>query len=150
MTSITKIKQEIKENRNTKFSVEEMEFVLSILDENDSNHPLYQTWRGMLRRCRNIDDKRYSDYGGRGITVCDEWGSSFRSFREWAEDGYKPGLSIERIDNDLGYSPNNCKWVTQSEQLRNTRRNRRLTAHIVGQNKPFGGEKQHENHTYCV
>jgi hypothetical protein len=73
----------------------------------------------MLRRCR-----WHPRYAGRGITVCEQWKSSFANFRTWAlSHGYQPGLSIDRINNDKGYSPRNCRWATRTEQMRNTRVN---------------------------
>jgi hypothetical protein len=78
----------------------------------------------MVARCHRKNTKAYPAYGGRGITVCDEWKNSFQSFYDWAmENGYNDGLSIDRIDNDKGYSPVNCRWVTMDTQSNNRRSN---------------------------
>jgi hypothetical protein len=82
----------------------------------------------MRRRCRNASHQEYHNYGGRGITVCEEW-SDFTTFRDWARaNGYRDDLTIDRIDNDGPYSPENCRWATHIQQVRNTRRNRWVTA----------------------
>lgn len=86
---------------------------------------LYSIRRSMLDRCHNKNNKSYANYGARGITVCEEWRNSYETFKEWAfANGYKEGLWIERIDNDKGYSPDNCYWATPKEQQRNKRTNR--------------------------
>lgn len=86
---------------------------------------LYNVWCGMKKRCYNSKNKFFKDYGGRGITVCDEWRDDFAKFRDWAmANGYREGLSIDRIDNDKGYSPDNCRWTTREEQGNNKRSNR--------------------------
>ena len=88
---------------------------------------LYSIWCGMKNRCSNPHYKHFDRYGGRGIAVCDEWKNSFESFRDWAyEKGYNPELnrkdqSIDRIDLDGDYCPENCQWSNQTEQVRNRR-----------------------------
>lgn len=85
---------------------------------------IYGIWNTMVARCHRKNTKAYPAYGGRGITVCDEWKNSFQSFYDWAmENGYNDGLSIDRIDNDKGYSPVNCRWVTMETQSNNRRSN---------------------------
>lgn len=84
--------------------------------------PLYPVWRGMKARCNNPNEPAFKNYGGRGIKVCDEWERDFQAFYDWAiENGYNRELSIDRIDNDDGYRPDNCRWVTALEQSNNRR-----------------------------
>jgi len=86
----------------------------------------YNSWAGMVQRCTNPNSTKYADYGGRGITVCERWKNSFGDFL--ADMGERPnGLSIERVDNDKGYSPENCVWADNFAQARNTRRTSRIT-----------------------
>lgn len=85
----------------------------------------YCVWQHMKGRCYNPKNPRFAYYGGRGITVCGRWKNSFENF--YADMGDKPeGLTIERIDNNRGYYPKNCKWATQKEQTRNQRSNRMI------------------------
>jgi hypothetical protein len=78
----------------------------------------------MMTRCYNPNTNRYHRYGGRGISICEEWLSDFANFREWAVvNGYEDGLTLDRIDNDGNYEPSNCRWVTWHEQSLNTSRN---------------------------
>lgn len=90
------------------------------------NCVLYSRWKGMKRRCYNKNHNHYKDYGGRGITVCDEWLYSFRNFYDWAiPNGFSEDLQIDRINNDGNYEPSNCHWVTAKENMNNTRRNKK-------------------------
>ncbi len=87
----------------------------------------YKIYHGMLKRCLNKNSSDFSNYGGRGINVCDRWLESFENFYE--DMGGRPSsdYSLDRIENDGGYSPDNCKWSTRSEQQNNKRTNRILT-----------------------
>lgn len=84
-----------------------------------SKRPEYGVWEAMIQRCTNANDKKWADYGGRGITVCDAW-REFPAF--WRDMGPRPeGLTLERIDVDGNYEPSNCRWATYSDQNRNRR-----------------------------
>lgn len=98
---------------------------------------LYTIWRGMKARCLNINDKCYHLYGGRGISICKEWMNDFASFQSWSlNNGYADNLSIDRIDSNGNYEPNNCRWATSSEQNSNKSNNHYLT--IDGETKTLG------------
>lgn len=96
---------------------------------------VYMTWANMKRRCYEETNEQYKDYGGRGIKVCDEW-HKFESFYAWAKSsGYNDTLTIDRIDNNGNYCPENCKWSTYKENCRNKGNNRLLTYN--GQSLPL-------------
>lgn len=83
---------------------------------------LFSIWTGMKKRCYQSSSNGYENYGGRGITICDEWRNDFLTFKNWADNnGYKEGLSIDRIDVNGNYEPSNCKWVSLEEQVNNKR-----------------------------
>ena len=87
-----------------------------------NHHPLYKIWQGMKKRCNNPKHVGYADYGGRGIKLCAEWEQDFVLFYFWARsNSFAEGLQIDRIDNDRGYSPNNCRFVSASENAQNRR-----------------------------
>jgi hypothetical protein len=97
-------------------------------------HRLYSILNKMKSRCYNLNHEAYDRYGGKGITICDEWFVDSKSFFNWAmSNGYEDGLTIDRIDNEKGYSPDNCRWVTRAEQNRNRSNNRMIT--LFGETK---------------
>lgn len=104
--------------------------------DSKENRHLYGIWRKMKQRCLEPDSDRYKDYGGRGITVAQEWIENFDTFADWAKgNGYEDGLTIDRIDNDGNYCPENCRWLTKREQNRNKRTNKMVT--YMGETKPL-------------
>jgi hypothetical protein len=90
------------------------------------NTPIYWSWAHMRQRCTSPTNKDWPNYGGRGITVCDRW-AAFEGFVEDMGPTWAPGLTIERVDNEGGYEPGNCRWATKSDQGKNTRRIRWIT-----------------------
>lgn len=89
--------------------------------ENKSRHTrLYGIWGNMKYRCYNENSKDFPKYGGRGITVCEEWRHDYAAFHKWAiENGYSEELQLDRVDNDKGYSPDNCRWATPKQNSNN-------------------------------
>lgn len=102
-----------------------------------SYEPLYRKWLGIKTRCYNKSDKEhYKDYGGRGITLCNEWKNNFMAFYDWSiANGYDDNLTIDRIDVNGNYEPTNCRWVDRKQQARNRRNNRNFT---------------YKNKTHCI
>lgn len=90
-------------------------------------HPLYNVYQGMIKRCEKPSEKSYKDYGARGIAMCAEWRQDPLAFFRWAlANGYKSGLTIDRIDNNGNYEPGNCRWADRITQGSNKRNNRRF------------------------
>lgn len=98
-----------------------------------TNTRLYGVWCAMKRRCHNSNVPEYPRYGGRGISICEEWDRSFETFEAWAMvNGYDPSAergkcTLDRIDNNGNYCPDNCRWVTQRDQMSNVSYNRLIT-----------------------
>lgn len=89
---------------------------------------LYSIWNTMRHRCFNPKNNKYHLYGAKGITICDEWANDFSAFYDWSiNNGYKKGLTIDRINNQGNYCPTNCRWVNQQTQQRNRTNNTLLT-----------------------
>lgn len=93
----------------------------------ESKTRLFYIWSSMKERCNNPNNKRYNDYGGRGITISPEW-QKYEDFRDWAySSGYDESLTLDRVDVNGNYEPNNCRWATMKEQQRNRRNNVYIT-----------------------
>jgi len=100
----------------------------------ESKSRLYDIRIGMIQRCCNSNNPEYKYYGGRGITICNEWIESYEAFRKWAlENGYTDNLSIDRIDSNGNYEPSNCRWADTKTQSMNKRNTRNVT--INGETK---------------
>lgn len=93
-----------------------------------SHERIYNVWAGMKKRCSSESHPSYMYYGGRGISVCDEWATNFLAFYEWSmSHGYQDDLSIDRINPDGNYEPSNCRWISIKEQENNRRNNVTIT-----------------------
>jgi len=88
------------------------------------HHPLYNVWANIKQRCLNKKQPKYNDYGGRGIKICKEWENSFECFYNWClNNSWGKGLEIDRVNNNGDYEPNNCRFVSRSINMNNTRAN---------------------------
>lgn len=97
------------------------------------NERLYGVWKTMKSRCRNPAVAGYENYGGRGIAVCEEWSADYSAFRDWAlRTGYQEELTLDRRDNEKGYSAENCRWVSRTTQNRNQRPRKDSTTGMRG------------------
>lgn len=100
----------------------------------DSNSRLYCTYKNMKRRCYDTSFPKYKNYGQRGIAVCDEWLHDYNTFKDWAlSNGYNDTLTIDRIDVNGNYEPDNCQWITKEEQMWN----RTDTLYVTYQGKSY-------------
>lgn len=104
----------------------------------DTYTRLFRIWNGIKTRCYNKNATAYPNYGGRGITMCEEWKIDFTAFRDWAIlNGYEEDLTCERINNNMGYFPDNCRWISRAAQQKNKRTSRFLTldgeSHVVSE-----------------
>lgn len=115
-----------RDGRYTYVDSNELPSTRSYLVKYGKQPALSNVYRQMRARCYNKNNPRYKNYGGRGICVCDEWNESPAAFIGWAlENGFKEGLTIDRIDNDGNYEPDNCQWITRSENSKKSIENRR-------------------------
>ena len=111
----------------------------------DCNSRIYRIWEGMRQRCRDKNASNYHNYGGRGIKVCPEWSDNFIKFRNWSlENGYKEKLTIDRINNNGDYTPDNCQWTTIKQQSKNRRNNLKYKGEISSDASfRLGGKTRH-------
>lgn len=114
----------------------------------DSKTRLYSIWGGIIQRCKNKNNNRYESYGGKGIDIAQEW-LDYDAFKTWAlENGYQDNLSIDRIDNSLGYYPDNCRWIEMKDQAGN-----KTTNHIIsvdGEEMTIAKASEIYNIPYCT
>lgn len=98
----------------------------AVTKHGDWNHTIFKRWKAMIQRCYNPKDKSYKNYGARGIEVCDRW-HDYANFKADMLPLFTKGLTLDRINNNLGYAPDNCRWTTTAQQNRNYSRNIMLT-----------------------
>ena len=107
-----------------------------------TNLKIYKVWSSLKDRTLNPKNKNYNNYGGRGITLCEDWKNNFKAFYYWAiSNGYLEGLSIDRIDNNGNYEPSNCRWSTRTIQNRNQRISKYNKSGFKGVSKSKGSNR---------
>lgn len=110
----------------------------SHIKHGNSYDRIYFIWQTMKQRCLDKNVSNYDNYGGRGITICDDW-MDFISFKYWSlKNGYSEELTIDRVDNDKGYSPDNCRWADMSTQAANQKINKSNTSGYIGVSRSNG------------
>lgn len=114
---------------------------VAVVTHGMSKSPEFGSWRALIERCTNPGNRAYARYGGRGIRVCDRWKQSFEAFYKDMGPRPSPQHSIDRIDSNGDYEPTNCRWATQSQQMRNTRRSRHLTFDGLSMSIPDWADK---------
>lgn len=106
---------------------------------------LWKIWCGIKDRCNRPNNRDYPRYGGRGISMCDEWKDDFQAFHDWAiENGYRDDLTIDRIDNNGNYEPGNCRWVTRKEQTRNRNNTIKIPLAEIAEIEGIGYQEAYE------
>lgn len=125
----TVMSQHLKDGHTSSCGCLQKEKVKSMMTEHGmSNTKLFKVWRGIIDRTMYPSSKSYKHYGQRGITICSEWYESFETFYKWAiENGYKEGLTLDRVDVDGNYTPDNCRWTGWKEQENNRTNNHIIT-----------------------
>ena len=117
------------------YKTENAKRLYSSVRQNDKH--LYGVWNGIKQRCRNVNNKSYNNYGGRGIDIIDEWADNYEAFYNWAiKNGYKRGMEIDRIDNNGNYCEENCRFVTKETQANNKRNVKLYTINGVTKSLP--------------
>ena len=104
-------------------------------NQNKTKHPLYERWAAMKQRCNNSNHHAYENYGGRGITVCEQWSTNFWNYVEYVTNlpnSMNSGYTIDRIQNSIGYKPGNIRWATNSTQSINSRKNKNNSSGYTG------------------
>ncbi len=115
-------------------------YAKSHVTHGDTHEPLFAVYTQMVFRCHTVSCKHYPSYGSRGIVVCNEWRKSYLAFKAWAHDagyvapvaGQRNRLELDRRDNNLGYAPENCRWVSHTIQMRNRRKQPGKTSQYLG------------------
>lgn len=108
-----------------------------------NGHHLYSVWRNIKTRCYNPKTHNYENYGGKGITICPEWLNDVSVFYAWCVDnGYKEGLTLDRINSNFGYYPENCRWVTREFQAQNRGKRKNSSGYFLGVSARYWGGKE--------